>query len=228
LALKISYANSLADLCERLGASVDEVTRGMGLDPRIGPQFLRAGLGFGGARLPSDVRGLLRLSERSGLQFAMLAEAERINQQRIDRFVEKAKRVLWVLQDKVIAVLGLAYTADSDDVRASPAIELIRRLLAEGARVSAFDPQASENARALLPAVPYAQSPYEAADGADALVIATEWPQFRTLDWKRIHSTMARPLILDGRDLLDPAAMHSLGFEYQSVGRPESHDTSGS
>ncbi len=221
LALKISYANAIADLCEKLGANVEEVTHAVGMDPRIGPQFLRAGLGFGGFCLPKDVQAFIHLAEEAGVDFAMLKEAERINRRRIDLFLEKVRRALWVVKDKQIAVLGLAFKPNTDDIRFAPAIELIQRLLAEGARVRACDEQAIEKTRALFPDVFYSRDPYEAVKGADALLIVTEWEEFRRIDFKRVHDSMARALILDGRNLLDPAAMRALGFEYHSFGRPD-------
>jgi UDPglucose 6-dehydrogenase len=220
LALKISYANALADLCEKIDADVEEVTRAMGLDPRVGPQFLRAGLGFGGFCLPKDIQAFIRLAERAGVDFALLKEAERINKMRIAYFLEKARKALWVLKEKRVGILGLAFKANTDDIRFAPAIELIRQLLAEGAHVSAYDPAAMEKTRPIHPGVQYGADAYEAAKDADALLLVTEWSEFRKLDWKRIHDSMARPLLLDGRNLLDPAAMKALGFEYHSIGRP--------
>ncbi len=221
LALKVSYANAIADLCERLGANVEEVTRAMGMDPRIGPQFLRAGLGFGGFCLPKDIQAFIRLAERAGVDFGLLKEAERVNKQRIDCFLEKTRRALWVVKDKQIGVLGLAFKANTDDIRFAPAIELIRRLRAEGARVRAYDPEAMPRARQVFADGEFPADVYETARDADALLIVTEWEQFRQLDWKRIRELMARPLVLDGRNLLEPAAMKALGFEYHSVGRPD-------
>lgn len=221
LAVKISYANAIAELCERMGANVQEVTRAMGMDPRIGPAFLNAGLGFGGFCLPKDIQAFIRLAEKAGVDFAMLKEAERLNKMRIDNFVEKMRRSLWVLKDKRIGVLGLAFKAHTDDIRFSPAIDVVRRLLAEGARICAYDPEAMERARSAKLDVEFAKDAYDAAKGADAVVILTEWPEFRQLDWKRIHDSLARPLLLDGRNLLDPAAMKSIGFEYHSIGRPD-------
>ena len=221
LAMKISYANLIADLCERLGANVDEVTRAVGLDPRIGPHFLRPGLGFGGFCLPKDIQAFIHLGEKAGVDFAMLKEAERINKQRVDAFLEKLRRALWVLKEKQIGVLGLAFKPDTDDIRFAPAIELIRRLLAERAQVCAYDPQAIEKTRAVFSEVRYAKDGYEVAEQADALLITTEWKEFRELDWRRIFKSMARPLVLDGRNLLDPARMKEIGFEYHSVGRPD-------
>ena len=221
LALKISYANQLADLCERLGADVEEVTRAMGMDPRIGPQFLRAGIGFGGFCFPKDIQAFYRLAERAGVDFMLLKEAERINKDRIDHFLEKAKRALWVLKGKQVGVLGLTFKPHTDDIRFAPALEILRRLLAEGASVRAYDPQAMKKTQAMFPTVNYCQDAYEAATGADALLLLTEWPEFRELDWQRVHGLMVRPLVLDGRNLLSPAKMRGLGFEYHSIGRPD-------
>jgi UDPglucose 6-dehydrogenase len=222
LALKVSYANMVADLAERLGADIGEVTRAMGMDPRIGPSFLSAGLGFGGFCLPKDLQAFVRLAERCGVDFAMLKDAEKVNKQRIDRFCDKVRDTLWVVRDKPVAVLGLAFKPNTDDVRFAPAIDLIHRLIADGARVRAYDPEAMEKARAILPQIEYAQSAYDAAKDCEALVIATEWPEFRTLDWERIRNSMARPLVLDGRNLLSPQEMRARGFEYRSFGRPDS------
>jgi UDPglucose 6-dehydrogenase len=221
LALKISYANALAALCERLGANVEEVTRAMGLDPRIGPHFLRAGLGFGGFCFPKDVQAFIRLSERAGMDFQLLKEVERINNQQIDWFLEKIRRALWVVRDKQIALLGLAFKPNTDDIRFSPAVKLAERLLAEGAQLRVYDPKAMERARPILPAACFAPDPCAASRGADLLVIATEWPEFAALNWAVIGQSMARPLIIDGRNLLDPKMIRSLGMEYESVGRPE-------
>ncbi len=221
LALKISYANTIADLCERLGANVEEVTRAMGLDPRIGQQFLRAGLGFGGFCLPKDVQAFIHLAERAGVDFGVLKEAEKVNKRRIDQFLDKVRRALWVLKDKQIAVLGLAFKPNTDDIRFAPAIEVIGRLLAEGAQVRACDPEAMEKTRKVFPQIGYDRDPYTVARDADALLILTEWEEFRQLDWQRIRDTLARPLVLDARNLLDPATMRNLGFEYHSFGRPD-------
>jgi UDPglucose 6-dehydrogenase len=221
LALKVSYANMVADLAEKLGADIGEVTRAMGMDPRIGPSFLNAGLGFGGFCLPKDLQAFVRLAERCGVDFSMLKSAEKINKQRIDRFFDKIREALWVVRDKPVGVLGLAFKPNTDDVRFAPAIDLIRRLMDEGASVRAYDPQAMEKARAILPEVEYSKSAYDAAKGSEALVIATEWPEFRALDWEKIHALMVRPLVIDGRNLLSPGEMRLLGFEYRSFGRPD-------
>jgi len=221
LALKISYANMVADLAERLGANIGEVTRAMGMDPRIGPSFLHAGLGFGGFCLPKDLQAFVHLAERSGVDFSLLKEAEKINRRRIDHFVSKIRRALWVIKGKKIGVLGLAFKPNTDDIRFAPAIDLIQLLVADGALVRAYDPEAMEKARTILPHVEFATTAYDAAQDAEALLIATEWEEFRALDWQRIREAMARPLVLDGRNLLSPAEMKSRGFEYFSVGRPD-------
>ena len=221
LALKISYANMVADLAERLGADIQEVVRAMGLDPRIGPSFLSAGLGFGGFCLPKDLQAFAHLAERSGVDFSMLREAEKINHRRIDHFCGKLREALWVVRGKQIGVLGLAFKPNTDDIRFAPAVDLIHRLIEDGARVRAYDPEAMDKARAVLPQIEYAKSAYETAEGSEALLVATEWDEFRHLDWERIYKAMARPLILDGRNLLSPAEMKRHGFEYRSLGRPD-------
>lgn len=220
LALKISYANMVADLAERLGADIEEVVRAVGLDARIGGSFLHAGLGFGGFCLPKDLQAFVHLAERSGVDFSLLKEVEKINRGRIDLFIGKIRRALWVIKGKKVGVLGLAFKPNTDDIRFAPAIDLITRLVAEGVHVSAYDPQAMEKARAVLTTIEYADSACGVANDAEALIIATEWEEFRKLDWARIHEAMARPLILDGRNLLDPREMKAHGFEYLSIGRP--------
>jgi len=220
LAMKISYANMVADLAEKLDADIEEVVHAMGLDPRIGPAFLSAGLGFGGFCFPKDLQAFVHLAERSGVDFSLLKEVEKINRRRIDRFFEKIRGALWVVRGKQLGVLGLAFKPNTDDIRFAPAIDLVKRLLAEGARVRAFDPAAMEKARPDLTEIEYANSAYEAAEDAEALLIATEWKEFRDLDWNRIRESMARPLIVDGRNLLSPQQMRGLGFEYLSFGRP--------
>jgi UDPglucose 6-dehydrogenase len=220
LAVKISYANMVADLAEKLGANIEEVMRGVGLDPRIGPHFFRPGLGFGGFCLPKDLQAFVRLAERNGVDFSMLSEAERINRRRIDQFIEKIRRSIWVLREKTIGLLGLAFKANTDDIRFAPSLDLIERLRAEGARLRAFDPEAMERVRARFPDLECVADAYEAARGAEALLIVTEWEEFKKLDWACIQKNMARPLVIDGRNLLSPKEMQSLGFEYHSIARP--------
>jgi UDPglucose 6-dehydrogenase len=219
LALKISYANVIADLCEKIGANVEEVTHAMGLDPRIGGQFLRAGLGFGGFCFPKDVQAFIHLSASVGVDFDILKAAERVNKQRIDRYFEKVQKALWILKGKQIAVLGLAFKANTDDIRFAPALEVVKRLLDDGASVRACDPQAVGRAKQLFPQVQYFDDPFEALRGAHAALVCTEWDIFRMLDWERAGKLMARRLVIDGRNLYSPAHMRELGYEYFSFGR---------
>ena len=185
LALKISYANVISDLCERIGADVEEVTHAMGLDPRIGTQFLKAGLGFGGFCFPKDIQAFIHLSASVGVDFEMLKAAERVNKQRIDRYFEKIRKALWVVKGKRVAVLGLAFKANTDDIRFAPALEVMRRLLEEGAELQASDPEAIARTKTMFPQVAYFEDPYEALKGVDAALVCTEWQIFRKLDWER-------------------------------------------
>lgn len=221
LALKISYANVIADLCEKLGADVEEVTHAMGLDVRIGSQFLRPGLGFGGFCFPKDIQAFIHLSSEVGVNFDILKAAERVNKQRIDRYIEKVRKALWVVKGKKLAVLGLAFKANTDDIRFSPALEVMKRLMDEGAQIHASDPEAIAKTKALFPDAGYHEDPYEALRGADAALVCTEWDCFRKLDWERAGKTMARKLVIDGRNLYAPKKMRELGFEYYCFGRAE-------
>ena len=219
LALKISYANVLADLCEKIGANVEEVTHAMGLDPRIGGQFLKAGLGFGGFCFPKDVQAFIHLAASVGVDFDILKAAERVNKLRIDAFLGKIAKALWVIKGKRLAVLGLAFKANTDDIRFAPALEVVKRLLDEGAQIHATDPEAITKTKKLFPQVVYHEDPYEALNEAHAALICTEWDVFRKLDWERAGKRMARKLVIDGRNLYSPQRMRELGFEYFSFGR---------
>jgi UDPglucose 6-dehydrogenase len=219
LALKISYANVIADLCERIGADVEEVTHAMGLDPRIGTQFLKAGLGFGGFCFPKDVQAFIHLSASVGVDFEILKATERVNKQRIERFLEKIHKALWVVKGKKIAVLGLAFKANTDDIRFAPALDVVKKLLDEGAVLAASDPEGMPGTKKIFPQMAYHEDPYEALKGADAALVCTEWDVFKKLDWERAGKTMARKLVLDGRNLYVPQKMRDLGFEYYSFGR---------
>jgi UDPglucose 6-dehydrogenase len=219
LATKISFINSVADLCELVGADVELVARGMGLDGRIGQAFLKAGLGFGGFCFPKDLQAFVKIAERCGHDFRLLREVDRINQARVPQAVRKLKEQLWILKDKVIGVWGLAFKPDTDDVRYSPAIALIKQLLAEGVSVRAYDPKAMEKARGEIASAILSRDPYEAVSGADALVVAAEWREFESLDLTRVKTLMRRPLVLDGRNLFDREKMKSMGFEYLGIGR---------
>lgn len=219
LAMKISFINSVADLCELVGADVELVAEGMGLDRRIGRAFLNAGLGFGGFCFPKDLQAFVKIAEKCGYDFGLLREVDRINEARIAQAIKKLKDQLWILKEKVIGVWGLAFKPDTDDVRYSPALALIKRLLAEGVAVKAYDPKAMERVRQELPSLVCCQNPYEVASGADALVVATEWKEFGSLDLTRVKSLMRRPLMLDGRNLFDRQKMKAMGFEYLGIGR---------
>ena len=222
LALKISYANALAVICEAAGANVQEVTRGMGLDSRIGPRFLQAGLGFGGSCFPKDLSAFINISAQLGYDFRLLREVQQINADQMARFVKKIQDTLWVLKEKKIGVLGLAFKQNTDDIRSSPAIDLCQRLLREGASLRVYDPQAMDKARGVLPedaTTTYVADMNAVAEGCDALVIATEWPQFTQLDLVRTRASMTTPILFDGRNLFDSVEMKRLGFIYQSVGR---------
>ena len=222
LALKISYANALSVVCEAAGANVLEVVRGMGLDERIGTRFLNAGLGFGGSCFPKDLSAFIHISSQLGYDFRLLKEVQQINSDQMERFIKKITDTLWVIRDKRIGVLGLAFKQNTDDVRLSPAIDLCQRLLKEGARLRVHDPKAMEKAKAVLPPgeqVEYVGDRDAVPEGCDALVIATEWPEFAQLDLTRARKSMTTPIVVDGRNLLDPVEMEKHGFIYKSIGR---------
>jgi UDPglucose 6-dehydrogenase len=220
LALKISYANALAAVCERAGASVTEVVRGMGMDARIGASFLNAGIGYGGSCFPKDVAAFESISRDLGYDFGLLREVMKVNQDARERFVKKVEEELWIVKGKVICALGLSFKPNTDDLRESVGLAVVQRLADRGAKVRAYDPQAMEKAKGQLKDVTLCSSPYEAAQGADCALLLTEWDEFKALDWKRVKKAMAHPTLIDGRNLFDPAKMRELGFTYRSVGRP--------
>ncbi len=219
LALKISYINALSVICEATGANVQEVANGMGMDLRIGRRFLDAGLGFGGSCFPKDLSAFIKISEQIGYDFRLLKEVQRINANQMDRFIKKIAETLWVLKDKTIGVLGLAFKQNTDDVRLSPAIELCHRLQKEGARLRVHDPKAMEKAKAVLQDVTFVEDMNAVAEGCDAIVVATEWPEFKKLDLDRARKGLTHPILFDGRNLFDAKEMEELGFIYKSVGR---------
>jgi len=222
LALKISYINAIANICEASGANVLEVANGMGMDERIGRRFLNSGIGFGGSCFPKDLSAFIKIAETLGYDFRLLKEVQRINADQMDRFVKKITDTLWVLKDKRIGVLGLAFKQNTDDVRLSPAIDLCNRLLKEGARIRVHDPKAMDKAKAILPPGPnieYVESMQAVPEGCDAVAIATEWPEFGKLDWAAARHQMIAPILFDGRNLLDRHEMESLGYLYKGVGR---------
>ncbi len=219
LALKISYINAVAVLCEMTGANVQEVAAGMGMDERIGRRFLNAGIGFGGSCFPKDLSAFIRIAEGIGYDFRLLKEVQLINSGQMERFIKKITDILWVLKGKTIGVLGLAFKQNTDDVRASPAIELCLRLQKEGARLRVHDPKAMNKARAILKDVTYVDDMNAVAEGCDALVVATEWDEFKKLDLERAHKSLSHPILFDGRNLFDRGEMERLGWVYKSVGR---------
>jgi len=216
--MKISFINAVADLCESAGADVHQVAQGIGLDPRIGSSFLQPGIGFGGFCFPKDLQAFVRIAEKFGCDFSLFKEVERINQSRITKFIEKVKKELWVLRGKKIAVWGLAFKPNTDDIRFAPALAVIRLLLNEGAVVQAYDPQAMESARTNLPGVYFCEDPYRAATGADAILLLTEWEEFRKVDWSRLAELVERPLVVDGRNALSSDEIVAHGFQYVGVG----------
>ena len=225
LSLKISYINAVAAICEASGADVELVADGIGMDKRIGRNFLNAGLGYGGSCFPKDVKAFIAISRQLGTPFKLLEEVESINAKMLTRFIDKVRSALWVLKDKKIAVWGMTFKPDTDDVRNSVAIDLINILVSEGAHVTAYDPKGAEKAvewKLIDPAkVKLAKTPLEAAAGAEALILATEWKEFQNQDFAAVKATMHTPLIFDGRNLFDPNTMRNFGFDYRAVGRAD-------
>jgi len=219
LALKISYINAIAAICETAGANVEEVAAGMGMDERIGRRFLNAGLGFGGSCFPKDLSAFIKIAEQMGCDFRLLKEVQRINAEQMDHFLKKITDTLWVLRGKKIGVLGLAFKQNTDDVRMSPAIELCQRLQKEGAGLRVHDPKAMDKAKAMLKDVTWVDDMDAVADGCDALVVATEWDEFKKLDLDRARKSLTHPIMFDGRNLFDRVEMERLGWVYKSVGR---------
>jgi UDPglucose 6-dehydrogenase len=226
LAMKISFIDAVSNLCEATNANVEQVARGMGLDSRIGRRFLRPGIGYGGSCFPKDVAAFRSVAEQLGLDFNLLSEVEKINSQQKRRFLNKVRSALWTLRGKRIGVLGLAFKGETDDIRESPAIDVVEMLLAEGCSIAAYDPAAMKRTEEVLPAGPnlrYVEDAYAAAKDADALLILTDWAEFATLDLDRLNKTLRYPIIIDGRNLYDPDIMVRYGFTYLSIGRPAAY-----
>jgi UDPglucose 6-dehydrogenase len=219
LAMKISFINAVANVCEKSGANVERVAEGMGLDRRIGRAFLNAGIGFGGFCFPKDLQAFIRISEKLGYDFKLLKEVEEINEQQKAMFVKKIEEMVWNIQGKTIGVLGLAFKPNTDDMRFAPAIDIIEALQKDGARIRAYDPVAMERAKQVLREVEYCDNPYDVAKDADCLAVVTEWEEFKKLDMTRIKSLLKVPALADGRNLYDPAKMKELGFIYRGIGR---------
>jgi UDPglucose 6-dehydrogenase len=223
LALKISFINAVSNLCEAADANVEQVARGIGLDSRIGPKFLRPGIGYGGSCFPKDVAAFRSVAEQMGVDFSLLSEVEKINVAQKKRFLSKVRSALWTLRGKKLAVLGLSFKGETDDIRESPAIDLIEMLLAEGCSIVAYDPAAMKRAAEELPPsaqLRYAESVEEASKDADALLVLTDWAEFAELDLVKLHRSLRYPIVVDGRNLYDPKVMQEHGFTYMSVGRP--------
>ena len=219
LALKISYINAVSVLCDLSGANIQEVAEGMGMDARIGRKFLDASLGFGGSCFPKDLSAFIQISHQLGYEFDLLKQVQHINELQMERFMKKISDTLWVLKGKKLGVLGLAFKQNTDDVRMSPAIDLCQRLQKEGATLRVHDPRAMEKARGVLKDVTYVDDMNDVADGCDALIIATEWPEFKKLDLERVRKALTHPILFDGRNLFDVDEMEHLGFLYKSIGR---------
>ncbi len=219
LAMKISFINAVSRICDVTGADVEEVARGMGLDPRIGEAFLRAGIGYGGYCFPKDVLAFGHISEQLGINFPLLPATHEINREQLDFFVEKIKQEIWVLRGKTLGMWGLSFKPNTDDVRESPALRLAEKLISEGANVRAYDPAAGEIVKKTHPDIQVVGDKYEALDGADALVIATDWSEFAEADLAEVKKRLILPTIFDGRNLLDPEKVRKAGLTCHGVGR---------
>jgi UDPglucose 6-dehydrogenase len=225
LATKISFINEIANMCEEMGANVSEVSRGMGYDHRIGTHFIDAGLGWGGSCFPKDVKALAHMAVLHGTHPQLLQAVIEINRNQRRRVVLKLRRALGSLDDKVIGILGISFKPNTDDIRDAPSLEVIHLLQNEGAVIQAYDPQAMENAKKEVKRVKFCENPYQVADGADALVLATEWNEFKQIDFKKIHTLMRQHIILDGRNLWNPELVRSQGFKYYDIGRGTNGET---
>jgi UDPglucose 6-dehydrogenase len=220
LAMKISFINAIADICELTGANITDVTKGVGYDSRIGHAFLNAGLGFGGSCFPKDIQSLVHTAERFNYDFKLLKDVLDINKERVPHFIKFIKDKTRGLKGKVIGILGLSFKPDTDDMRDAKSIEIINLLLKEGAIIKAYDPVAMENAKKMLPKIQYCSNAYDVAEGADAIIVITEWREFKLLNMERIKKIMNKPVIFDGRNIYDSERTRKMGFEYYSIGRP--------
>jgi len=221
LATKISFINAIANICELAGADIEKVSEGMGFDKRIGRSFLNAGIGYGGSCFPKDVDAFVRIAEKFGYDFRLLKAVQEINNAQRANFMKKIEKALWVVKGKTIGVLGLAFKPNTDHMRLAPSIDIIFQLQKEGAKIKAYDPEAMQKAGQIFNDIAYFNSPYETAAGSDALVILTEWKEFKEIDLKRIKPLMKHPLIIDGRNIYNPEEMRKEGFVYISIGRKE-------
>lgn len=220
LAMKISFINAISTICERVGADIDVVSKGVGLDKRIGQDFLRAGCGYGGFCFPKDLLAFIRIAEDVGYDFRLLKEVQRINDEQRMVVVKKIRELVWNIKNKTIGILGLSFKPNTDDIREAPSIDIIKVLRVEGASIKAYDPAAMGKARSVLEGIRFCNHPYEVADGSDCLVILTEWEEFKELDLLRIKGLLSSPNIVDGRNIYNPEKMRQLGFNYKGIGRP--------
>ncbi|MFA5142545.1 MAG: UDP-glucose/GDP-mannose dehydrogenase family protein [Candidatus Omnitrophota bacterium] len=220
LATKISFINAISDICDKVGADIVEVAKGIGLDRRIGKDFLNAGIGFGGSCFPKDLSAFIRIADKVGYDFGILKEVQAVNRCQKALLIKKMETLLWNLPKKTIGILGLSFKPDTDDIREAPALEIIDMLHKEGAAVKVYDPQAMARSRQVLPKeVVFCKDPYAVAKNSDCLLLATEWNEFKELDFKKIKRLMRQPIIVDGRNIYDPAEMKRLGFNYVGIGR---------
>ncbi len=223
LATKISFINAISRICDRVGADVEEVANGMGLDKRIGRDFLNAGLGYGGSCFPKDLDAFITISEKLGYNFELLKSVKNINEEQKAFILKKIKDSLWIIKDKTISILGLSFKPDTDDIRNAPSLDIIKALQEEGARIRLYDPQAMKKAKEILDGVKFCKDPYEACKGSDCLLILTEWNEFKELDFVKAKKLLKRPLIIDGRNIYEPRSLKELGFTYIGIGKGSGH-----
>jgi len=223
LATKISFINAISQICDKVGADVEEVAQGMGLDKRIGRSFLNTGIGYGGSCFPKDLDAFIHISDKIGYNFSLLKSVKAINEEQRRFILKKIKNVLWIVKDKTIGILGLSFKPDTDDIRNAPAIELIRTLQDEGAKIKVYDPQAMEKAKQVLKKVTFCKNSYEVCKGSDCLFVVTEWNEFKELDFAKVKKLLKRPLLIDGRNMYEPEKLKKLGFTYVGIGR-KAHD----
>ncbi|MCX5705761.1 MAG: UDP-glucose/GDP-mannose dehydrogenase family protein [Candidatus Omnitrophica bacterium] len=219
LATKISFINAISQICDKVGADVEEVAQGMGLDRRIGRSFLSTGIGYGGSCFPKDLDAFIHISDKIGYNFSLLKSVKAINEEQRRFILKKIKSVLWIIKDKTIGVLGLSFKPDTDDIRNAPAIELIRALQEEGAKIKVYDPQAMKKAKQVLKKVIFCKNSYEVCKGSDCLLVVTEWNEFKELDFAKIKKLLKRPLLIDGRNMYEPEKLINAGFTYVGIGR---------
>ena len=223
LATKISFINVVSDICESTGADILQVSHALGMDPRIGPDFLKAGLGFGGYCLPKDIRAFEKIGEDLGIDTSLFKSVSDVNQNRVTRVIEKLRNILWVLEDKSITIWGLSFKPGTDDVRESPSISLVDKLIQEGAKIKLHDPQASDEFKKIFPEIPgqvdYFDDPCDASIYSEAVIVATDWPEYKNVDFKCVQQSMAYPLLIDARNLLSDKCLETTGFKYIGLGR---------